>query len=190
MKLNDTLEMTRTNRTDFRRMKRLLSCASKDPTRPVINKVQVKKTESGITITATDGRRMRTDRFDLEAAPGIYDIKVNSGSSVFLMKNREGLRFPKTEQVIPSLDPQDAYALKGPGKCFVVWAAAAQGCLLDPERIALAEDEAVTLYVQKLRPDLSPAVMKNADTLFLLMPCRVKEAWGQQLEQIRTARAA
>jgi hypothetical protein len=190
MKLNDTLEMTRTNRTDFRRMKRLLSCASKDPTRPVINKVQVKKTESGITITATDGRRMRTDRFDLEAAPGIYDIKVNSGTSVFLMKNRERLKFPDTGRVIPSLDPQDAYALKGPGKCFVVWAAAAQGCLLDPERIALAEDEAVTLYVQKLRPDLSPAVMKNADTLFLLMPCRVKEAWGQQLEQIRTARAA
>jgi len=190
MKLNDTIEMNRKNRIDFRRMKRLLACASKEPTRRISNKVQVKKTESGRTITANDGRRMRTDRFDLEAAPGIYDIKVNSGTSVFLMKNRERLRFPDTGRVIPSLDPQDAYALKGPGKCFVVWAAAAQGCLLDPERIALAEDEAVTLYVQKLRPDLSPAVMKNDETLFLLMPCRGTEAWYQELEAIRTAKAA
>ncbi len=90
------------NRHDFQRMKLLLACASKDPTRLVINKVLVKKSETGVTLTATDGRRMRVDHFDLEAAQGIYDIKVNSGSSIFLMKNRDGLKFPDTDRVIPS----------------------------------------------------------------------------------------
>ena len=109
MKNKDTIEMNRTNRLDFQRMKLLLACASKDPTRSIINKVLVKKAAAGVTITATDGRRMRIDHFMIEAAAGIYDIKVNSGSGIFLMRNKEKLTFPKTEQVIPSLDPLDAY---------------------------------------------------------------------------------
>ena len=191
MKTKDTIEMNRTNRLDFQRMKSLLACASKDPTRSIINKVLVKKAAAGVTITATDGRRMRIDHFMIEAAAGIYDIKVNSGSGIFLMRNKEKLTFPKTEQVIPSLDPQDAYALKGMGSRFVIWASSALGCMLSPDLIALSDDEGVTLYVQKKQPDLSPAVMKNDETLFLLMPVRTaEEDWGRQLEQIRTAKAA
>lgn len=190
MKTRDTIEMTRTNRIDFQRMKLLLACASKDPTRMILNKVLVKKAAAGVTITATDGRRMRIDHFDIEAAAGIYDIKVNSGSGIFLMRNKERLTFPKTEQVIPSLDPHDAYALKGMGKRFVIWASAAQGCMINPELIALNDDEGVTLYVQKKRPDISAAVVKNAETTLVLMPFTVTEPWRMELETIRTARAA
>jgi hypothetical protein len=173
MKQNDTIEMTRTIGTDFHRMKSVLACASKDPTRLVINKVLVKKEAAGITVTATDGRRLRIDHFDLEAAAGIYDIKVNSGSGVFLMRNKERLTFPNTNQVIPSLDPQDACALTGMGRRFVLWASAAQGCMINPELIALEDDEKVTLYVQKQRPDLSPAVVKNQKTTLVVMPVTV-----------------
>ena len=190
MKLNDTIEMNRTNRTDFHRMKSLLACASKDPTRMILNKVLVKKAAAGVTITATDGRRMRMDHFMVEASAGIYDIKVNSGSGIFLMRNKEKLTFPKTEQVIPSMDPQDAYALKGMGKRFVIWSASSLGCMLDPELIALNDDEGVTLYVQKKRPELSPALMKNEETTLVIMPYHVTENWGRELEQIRMAKAA
>jgi hypothetical protein len=190
MKLNDTIEMNRTNRIDFQRMKLLLACASKDPTRLVINKVLVKRAAAGVTITATDGRRMRMDHFMVEASAGVYDIKVNSGSGIFLMRNKEKLTFPKTEQVIPSMDPLDAYALKGMGKRFVIWASSSLGCMLDPELIALNDDEGVTLYVQKKRPELSPALMKNEETTLVIMPLTLKEPWIQQLEEIRTARAA
>ena len=190
MRTKDTIEMTKANRTDFERMKSLLACASKDPTRLVINKVLVKKAVTGVTITATDGRRLRIDHFDFEAAAGIYDIKVNSGSGIFLMRNKEKLTFPRTDQIVPSLDPHDAYALKGMGKRFVIWASAAQGCMINPDLIALNDDEGVTLYVQKKRPEISPAVMKNDETTLVIMPFTVTEPWRMELETIRTAKAA
>ncbi len=190
MKTRDTIEMARTSRTDFQRLKSVLACASKDPTRYAITKVLVKKEAAGVTITATDGRRLRMDHFDLEATAGVYDIKVNSGSGIFLMRNKERLTFPNTEQVIPSVDMQDAYALKGRGSRFVIWSASSLGCLIDPELIAIGDEEEVTLYVQKKRPDLSPAVMKNKTTTFVLMPINSTEPWRMELEQIRTAKAA
>jgi hypothetical protein len=190
MKTKDTIEMNRTNRIDFQRLKAVLACASKDPTRYAITKVLVKKAVAGVTITATDGKRLRIDHFDLEAVAGIYDIKVNSGSGIFLMRNKEKLTFPKTDQVIPSLDPMDAYALKGMGSRFVIWSASSLGCMLSPELIALNDDEGVTLYIQKKRPDISPAVMKNDETTLVIMPYHVTENWGQELEHIRMAKAA
>ena len=190
MKTRDTIEMSRTNRIDFQRLKSVLACASKDQTRYAITKVLVKREAAGVTITATDGKRLRIDHFDLEAMAGVYDIKVNSGSGIFLMRNKEKLTFPKTEQVIPSMDPQDAYALKGMGKRFVIWASAAQGCMINPDLIALDDDEGVTLYVQKKRPDISPAVVKNDETTLVLMPFTVTEPWRMELETIRTAKAA
>lgn len=190
MKTKDTIEMNRTHRTDFERMKAVLACASKDQTRYAITKVLVKREASGITMTATDGRRLRIDHFMIEASAGIYDIKVNSGSGIFLMRNKEKLTFPKTDQVIPSLDPMDAYALEGTGSRFVLWASSALGCLIDPELIALGDHEKVTLYIQKKSPHLSPAVMKNKETTFVLMPITLKEPWMQQLDELRTAKAA
>jgi hypothetical protein len=62
--------------------------------------------------------------------------------------------------------------------------------MLDPELIALNDDEGVTLYVQKKHPGISPAVMKNNETTLVIMPYRVTENWGQELEQIRMAKAA
>jgi len=106
------------------------------------------------------------------------------------MRNKEKLTFPKTEQVIPSLDPLDAYALKGMGSRFVIWASSALGCMLSPDLIALSDDEGVTLYVQKKRPDISPAVVKNDETTLVLMPFTVTEPWRMELETIRTAKAA
>jgi len=48
----------------------------------------------------------------------------------------------------------------------------------------------VTLYVQKKRPDISPAVVKNDETTMVLMPFTVTEPWRMELEAIRTAKAA
>jgi hypothetical protein len=186
---NSTIELTKAH-PDFNRLKAVLVCASKDPTRPVINKVLVKNSGENITITATDGRRLRTDVFTIDAVAGIYDIKTNTAGSVFLMRNKEKLTFPKTDQVIPSLDPLDAYALEGTGGQFVLWASSALGCMVNPDLIALGDHEKVTLYIQKKRSDLSPAVMKNDQTTFVLMPLTLKEPWMQQLEEIRMAKAA
>ncbi len=190
MRTRDTIEMTRSNRTDFERLKAVLACASKDQTRYPITKVLVKREAAGVTITATDGRRLRIDHFMIEAAAGIYDIKVNSGSGIFLIRNKERLKFPDTNRVIPSLDPNDAYAIKGSGKSFVIWVSSSLGCLINPELITIGDYEEVTLYIQKLRPDLSPAVMKNETTTLVIMPPKHPEPWIQQLEEIRTARAA
>jgi len=190
MKTKDTIEMTKANRTDFERMKAVLACASKDPTRMILNKVLVKREAAGVTITATDGRRLRIDHFMIEASAGIYDIKVNSGSGIFLMRNKEKLTFPKTDQIIPSLDPADAYALEGTGSRFVLWASSALGCLIDPELIAIGDHEKVTLYIQKKSPHLSPVTVKNDLTVFVLMPLSVREPWMQQLDEILTAKAA
>lgn len=190
MKSKDTIEMTRSNRTDFERMKAVLACASKDQTRYPITKVLVRKVAAGVTVTATDGRRLRIDHFMIEAAAGIYDIKVNSGSGIFLMKNREKLTFPKTDQIVPSLDPMDAYALEGTGGRFVLWASSALGCLINPELIVIGDHEKVTLHIQRKSPHLYPVVLKNDRTVFVLMPLTVKEPWMQQLEEIRTVKAA
>lgn len=186
----DTIEMTRNNRTDFARMKSVLACASKDMTRYAITKVLVRKAESGVILTATDGRRLRMDHFDMEASAGLYDIKTNSGSSIFLMRNKERLTFPKVEAVIPSLAPKDAVALNGTGRRFVLWAAAAQGCMITPELVELPEDEAVTLYIQREHPEISPAVVKTDQTTLILMPFRVEEAWVDELRHLRMAKAA
>jgi len=186
---NSSIELTKAH-PDFHRLKAVLVCASKDQSRFAITKVLVKKETAGVTITATDGRRLRIDRFDIETAAGVYDIKTNSAGSIFLMRNKEKLTFPKTDQVIPSMDPNDAYALKGTGKRFVIWSTSALGCMLDPELIALNDDEGVTLYVQKKRPEISAALMKNDETTLVIMPYHVTEQWGQELEQIRMAKAA
>jgi hypothetical protein len=76
------------------------------------------------------------------------------------------------------------------GSRFVIWSASSLGCMLSPELIALNDDEGVTLYIQKKRPDISPAVMKNDETTLVIMPYHVTENWGQELEQIRMAKAA
>jgi hypothetical protein len=63
MKIRDTIELTKAH-PDFQRMKSVLVCASKDQTRYTITKVLVKRAAEGITVTATDGRRLRTDESD------------------------------------------------------------------------------------------------------------------------------
>jgi hypothetical protein len=186
---NSTIELTKAH-PDFNRLKAVLVCASKDPTRPVINKVLVKNSGENITITATDGRRLRTDVFTIDAVAGVYDIKTNTAGSVFLMRNKERLTFPNTSQVIPSMDPNDAYILEGSGKRFAVWASAALGCMLDHELIAIRDDEKVILCIQKNRPDISPAVMKNDETVFVLMPITITEPWRTEIETLRSAKAA
>ena len=100
----NTIELTkdRHNRADFDRLKSVLACASKDASRHVITKVLVEKDEEGITVIATDGRRLRTDRFTMEFEAGLYDIKLNTGKSVFLSECTEELVFPNHHQVIPA----------------------------------------------------------------------------------------
>lgn len=185
----NTIEVTKekNNLADFARLRSVLACASKDSTRHVITKVLVEKDDEGIIIVATDGKRLRTDRFDLEADPGIYDIKVNTAKTVFLTKCEEELVFPDYKQVVPASDNEHAYALQGLGRRFAMWATSALGCYLDPKLIELGEDEGVTLYIQKDAPDRSPALLKNDTTTLVVMPIRVDLA--QEIEQIRAVMA-
>lgn len=121
-------------------MKLVLTCASKDSTRPAINKVLVEQAKEGITVTATDGRRLRSDQFKLKAEPGLYDIKTSNAKSVFMVLSQEGLVFPTYQQVIPSHGKRTAYALNGVGGKFVLWAASALGCYVDPKLVVVGAE--------------------------------------------------
>lgn len=187
--MKNCIEMIRTksNAGDFRRLKKLLECASTDPTRDVIRSISAEKEEDSIRLIATDGRRLRADLFEIEAVPGLYEIKANTGQLIFLSKSSSRMKFPDWRKVLPSLDGKTAHEFKGSGRNFITWVTAGLGCLIDPELIALGEDEEITLYLQKERPDQHPAVMQNATTLFVQMPIRATEPWCQQIRQIRKA---
>jgi hypothetical protein len=183
-----TIELSsKANKDDFRRMKSVLSCVSNDPTRPVLHHVLVEAGEESIQIIATDGRRLRSDRFDMEVSPGLYEIKANTARGIYLVKSRSRMTFPNHRQVIPSLKPKNTHQLTGRGRKFVLWASAALGCRLDPALIELAEDEPATLYIQKQGPGLSPAVVQNDQTTLVVMPTRCTEDWAREVEEIRKA---
>lgn len=183
----NTIELTNDKHTksDFARMKAVLTCASKDSTRHVITKVLVEQAEEGITITGTDGRRLRCDRFDIEAEAGVYDIKVNSAKAIFLAQCTEDLTFPNYRHVIPCDTDEAAYSVTGMGSRFVLWASVALGCYLDPKLIALGDYESVTLYIQKNTPNLFPALLRNDDTTLVLMPYRIDQQWKFDVERIK-----
>jgi len=186
--MKNTIELnSKADKPEFRRMKALLTCVSTDPTREAIRYARVEKDDDGILVIGTDGRRLRSDHFDMETIPGNYEIKANTAKSIFLTKSKSRLKFPNWRQVIPSTNSKDAYALKGMGKRFVLWVTAGLGCYIDPELLAIRDDEGVTLYIQKDRPDLSPALLKNDTTTMVVMPIRVTEDWGRQLDAIRQA---
>ncbi len=193
-RLKHTLELTNTQQTkaDFLRMRSVLACVSSQPEREALHRVLVEagEEEETIQITGTDGKRLRSDSFEMEAAPGCYDIKANTAKSIYLVRSRKKLNYPNYRQVIPSLEAKDTFTLRGAGKQFVIWASSALGCLLDSELIALRDEEMMTLSIQKDKPALSPAVLKNETTLFVLMPTRVDAAWHRELEGMRTALAA
>lgn len=183
----NTIDMTSNGpmKKDFARMKCVLACASKDSTRPAINKIRVEQDGDMIMVTATDGTRLRSDRFKIKAEPGLYDVKTCNAKAIFMAQSNEGLLYPNHRQVIPYDDKQHAYALKGKGPRFVVWAASALGCYIDPKLVALGEDEAVTLFVQKTNPNLSPMLVKNTNTTLVVMPIRIDREWGDKLESIK-----
>ena len=182
------LKNERQTKADFARMKSVLACASKDSTRHVITKVLVEKDEDGINVIATDGRRMRRDRFNLEAEAGIYDIKVNSAKSVFLTQCQEELIFPSYRQVIPISTGAAVYTLEGVGRQFVLWATANLGCWIDPKLVAMGDDEAVTLHIQKIDPKRSSVLVSNETTTLVVMPMMLDHHWIQQLEAIQMER--
>ena len=86
----------------FARMRAVTACASKDSTRPAINLVQVETVKGGIIITATDGKRLRSDKFKIKAEPGLYEIKTPNAKIVFLAESKDKLVYPTYEQVIPA----------------------------------------------------------------------------------------
>jgi hypothetical protein len=183
----NTLELIkdRHNRADFDRLRLTLACASKDSTRDVITRVLVETNEDGVTITATDGRRMRSDRFLIEAEAGIYDIKVNSGKLVMLTKCSEELVYPNYRQVIPNSEPENAYALHGTGKQFVLWATSALGCYLDQKLVEVGDDETLTLYINKVDPLRHPVLLVNDSTSMVVMPFTVDSTWSREVEAIK-----
>jgi hypothetical protein len=183
----NTIEITSkgAGKKDFVRLKSVIACVSKDPTRAAINLVQVEAAKGGIVVTATDGRRLRSDRFKFKAEPGLYKIKTCNARTVFLVQSRDKMVFPNYGQVIPLHGKQNAYSLDGRGKKFVLWAASALGCYLDPKLVAVGEDEAVTLHIQKNAPHLSPVLVKNKTTTLVVMPITPNEPWTRELEAIK-----
>jgi len=183
----NTIELTNNKHTkkDFIRMRSVLACASKDSTRPAINLVLVEAVKGGITVTATDGKRLRSDKFKLKAEPGLYEIKTSNAKVVFLAESNGKLVFPTYEQVIPVHGKRVAYALSGKGKKFVLWAASALGCYLDPKLVTIGDDEFISLYIQKSAPELSPALLKNKDTTMVVMPFTGTDGWSRELETIK-----
>jgi len=186
----NTIEITNNGpmKKDFSRMKAVLACVSKDATRPAINKVRVEKDGDDVIVTTTDGTRLRSDRFHIKAEAGLYDIKTSNAKAIFMAQSNEGLVYPNHRQAFPSADPQHAYALNGKGPRFVLWAASALGCYVDPKLVALGEDEAVTLYVQKIRPNLSPVLVKNKSTTLVVMTFRMDPRLSSKIEAIHTER--
>ena len=170
---------------DFARLKSVMACASKDSTRPAINRVLVESTQGGITVIATDGKRLRMDRFKFKAEPGLYEVKSCNAKSVFMVQSSEKLAYPTYGQVIPEHGKRAAYSLEGRGKKFVLWAASALGCYLDPKLVEIGADEEVTLYIQKNRPHLSPALVQNKTTTLVVMPITPNEPWASELESIK-----
>lgn len=183
----NTIEVTKEkhNKDDFARLRSVLACASHDPTRHVINKVKVERDKDGIAIIATDGRRLRMDRFGIEAKPGLYDIRANTARSVFLSECTEDLAYPDYTQAIPSSGKRNAYSLEGTGRKFVLWASAALGCYVDPRLVEVGDDEPLTLVVQKDAPHLSPVLLKSTKTTMVVMPVNVDGPWARELEAIR-----
>ena len=135
---------------------------------------------------ATDGRRLRRDRFALEAEAGLYDIKVNSAKAIFLTPCEEELTFPDYRPVIPNRTTDSAYALDGIGKAFVLRATAGLGCYVDPKLVELSDVEGVTLFIQKNNPAIGPVLARNADTTFVVMPLRLDQPWVREVEAIRS----
>lgn len=170
---------------DFARLKSVIACTTKDPTRPALNKVLVESDEEGVTFTATDGKRLRSDRFAINAEPGLYDVKMCNAKLILMMQSTEKLNYPTYGQVIPAHGKREAYSLNGRGKKFVLWAASALGCYLDPQLVEIGEDEEVTLYLQKKSPHLSPALVQNKTTTLVVMPMNLTESWTSELEAIK-----
>jgi hypothetical protein len=183
------IELTNTadTKADFLRLRTLLGCVSGDATRPVLHNVEVESEDGLVTLTATDGTRLRRDTFKIEASPGVYEIKANTGRMIYLVKSRKRLRYPNHRQVVPSLKPKDTYQLKGKGSRFVLWAASTFGCRLDPALIPLRDDESVTLFIQKKSPGLSPAVLQNDTTMVVVMPTRCTDSWVREIEELKVA---
>jgi hypothetical protein len=187
----NTMEIknTKHNRSAFARLRAVLACAAKDESRAAIaGRVLIEKDEDGIAVTATDGRRLRQDRFELEAEPGVFTIKVNTNKTIFLAKAEDDLSFPNYRQVIPSVEEERAYRLQGTGKNFVLRACAGLLCWLDPKLVELGEDEDVDLFVQRSNPSLGTVLARNDVTTLVVMPLRLDQPWIRDLEAIQRER--
>ena len=56
---------------------------------------------------------------------------------------------------------------------------------MDPKLVDIGDDEAVTLYVQKVKPNLLPMLLKNKNTTMVVMPFTVDGRWSEELETFK-----
>lgn len=171
--------------SDFQRMRCVLSCAGGSQGRAVLRKVKVESFKGGIALLASDGVCLRKDRFAMRATPGLYDIQTNSAKVIRLEPCKEALKFPDYRKAIPSCDKRDAYAVSGKGSRFVMWAAAALGCYVDPMLMALGDEENVEVFIQKNKSGLSPLVVRNERSMLVVMPVRLDDDVAAKLERFQ-----
>jgi hypothetical protein len=178
---------------DFRRMRCVLACVGKDRMRPELQRVLVESAKGGVYVVGCDGKRLRRDLFNLKAEPGLYQIDINNSREIRLVPSKVILRYPNYRKVIPKCDGRDTYAVSGKGARFVMWVGAALGCYVDPMLMALGGDEKVEVFVKKTDAGDSPLVVRNEQSLLVVMPMTLDDGMagvldGMQLDRLRRQR--
>jgi hypothetical protein len=149
--------------------------------RPELRGVLVEKFKGGgVYVVGCDGARLRRDYFGMQAAPGLYDVRSNSAKGIVLEPCKVLLRYPNYRKVVPA-SGGSAYSVSGKGSRFVLWAAAALGACVDPKLMALGDDETMDIFIQKEDPGSSPLMLKNNQTLMVVMPVLLDAGIGEQL---------
>lgn len=166
----------------FARLKQVLACRADDSERMFLNMASVEQKGRGITITATNGKSLRQDKFNLKADPGIYAVQNDADQEIKLLKKQDVCLFPDYASCIPKYTKKNCYSIEGSGPRFVTWAAAVLGVFLDPSLIHLEPNEYITVYVLK-QPE-SAVMIKNHQTLMIVMPMKINDSWVDALERI------
>lgn len=182
-----SLHMTNSPKTecDFNRLRYVLSCISSDQNKPELKRVKIEKSGAGVTIVATDGRRLRKDYFGFHMAPGIYDIKKNTKTTVQISQCLEELHYPFYRHVIPTFDSDKGLSFEITGKPEALWACAASGQYLDPDLLEIGNHETFELKVpSSSHPEA--ALLANEHTTFVIMSMKASEEFKKQLKSVRS----
>jgi hypothetical protein len=154
------------NKDQFDRLAICLKYRSTDPQRPNIHGVKI---EGGVTV-CTDGQRLRADTLPIldDVPDGVYDVIKTGKEVVFVPVERT---FPDWQQILPDLENAQL-TFPACGAINPVFVAARCGCYVNPANVETVKHESFNLY---FFGPLEPVVLKNEQTLIVLMPMRIDD---------------